>query len=684
MLTLSSTFTIRLRLPWLIVMLLCGMAGASRVVAVPSLAPGTPVPDMRILIDVSGSMRETDPENLRIPALNLLVDLVPDGSHAGVWTFGTDASPLVPLARVNEGWRGTARRLSGEIGSEARYTDIAQALEAADEAWLDPGVNPARMIVLLTDGKVDISETVADSASSREAILARLAPRLRAAGVRVYTIALSDDADLDLLSRLSLATDGFSSLARSADDLLEVFLSIFTRAVEQEALQIRGQAFHVDASISEFTALVFRPSNASDMVLHAPDGLSMRRFDHPDNVRWRDAERYNMVTVSNPRAGDWLLEADLQPGTRVNIITALRMRVEGLPGNLVLGERPTLRAWLEQDGERVTDAEFLDLFDFAVQLHADGKAGVVRDMVRVDGEAGVFETTFAGLDAAGEYEVRVRADGGTITREKVLPVRVVGDLFAVTVEGPEPGTDRATLRVTPERGFVVLADTRVEARALRPDGSSLGVKGEFVAVDGAWRVDVPLPQPGVHEVSLRISSRSVHGRDIVVHQGPFSFGEPVAQPTPAPPSPVVTSPQPPAPAATEDRPSLLRLVLVMGLLGVFGGAGLALVLRKRRAGQAAAESAPAGAEADPAVEAGPVEDPDGDEIELSAPAELVKKAAKELGLPEPPARAGTPVGPAYEGRAEEVAEEPPGPDARSASDDGEDKKDEDGDSPPRQ
>ncbi len=80
----------------------------------------------------------------------------------------------------------------------------------------------------------------------------------------------------------------------------------------------------------------------------------------------------------------------------------------------------------------------------------------------------------------------------------------------------------------------------------------------------------------------------------------------------------------------------------------------------------------------------PVEDPDGDEIELSAPAELVKKAAKELGLPEPPARAGTPVGPAYEGRAEEVAEEPPGPDARSASDDGEDKKDEDGDSPPRQ
>lgn len=44
--------------------------------------------DIRVLIDVSGSMRQNDPQNLRRPALRMLVGLVQPGTHAGVWTFG--------------------------------------------------------------------------------------------------------------------------------------------------------------------------------------------------------------------------------------------------------------------------------------------------------------------------------------------------------------------------------------------------------------------------------------------------------------------------------------------------------------------------------------------------------------------------------------------------------------------
>ncbi len=45
-------------------------------------------PDLRLLIDVSGSMKESDPDNLRAPALELIVRLLPEGARAGVWTFG--------------------------------------------------------------------------------------------------------------------------------------------------------------------------------------------------------------------------------------------------------------------------------------------------------------------------------------------------------------------------------------------------------------------------------------------------------------------------------------------------------------------------------------------------------------------------------------------------------------------
>lgn len=44
--------------------------------------------DFRVVIDVSGSMKQTGPQNLRVPALKLINGLIPTGSRAGVWTFG--------------------------------------------------------------------------------------------------------------------------------------------------------------------------------------------------------------------------------------------------------------------------------------------------------------------------------------------------------------------------------------------------------------------------------------------------------------------------------------------------------------------------------------------------------------------------------------------------------------------
>ena len=44
--------------------------------------------DVRIIVDISGSMKDTDPDNLRQPAVRLLARLLPEGASAGVWTFG--------------------------------------------------------------------------------------------------------------------------------------------------------------------------------------------------------------------------------------------------------------------------------------------------------------------------------------------------------------------------------------------------------------------------------------------------------------------------------------------------------------------------------------------------------------------------------------------------------------------
>jgi len=56
--------------------------------------------DVRVLIDISGSMKKNDPNNLRRPALRLLVGLLPEDSRAGVWTFGQYVNMQVPLGKV--------------------------------------------------------------------------------------------------------------------------------------------------------------------------------------------------------------------------------------------------------------------------------------------------------------------------------------------------------------------------------------------------------------------------------------------------------------------------------------------------------------------------------------------------------------------------------------------------------
>src|SRR5690554_1275320 len=66
--------------------------------------------DVRIIVDISGSMKETDPENLRRPAVRLLARMLPAGSEAGVWTFGQYVNMLVPHATVDDAWRNTVIR----------------------------------------------------------------------------------------------------------------------------------------------------------------------------------------------------------------------------------------------------------------------------------------------------------------------------------------------------------------------------------------------------------------------------------------------------------------------------------------------------------------------------------------------------------------------------------------------
>ncbi|MEL0069131.1 MAG: vWA domain-containing protein, partial [Gammaproteobacteria bacterium] len=151
-----------------------------------------PVSDVRVIVDISGSMKKNDPNNLRIPAIQLFSQLLPPDSQSGVWTFGQYVNMLVPLSEVTPEWKAEALRTSKQINSVGLFTNISGAIERASFDWSEADPDTKRSLVLLTDGMVDISKDPAKNAEAREELLNTLLPRLKQAGVTIHTIALSN------------------------------------------------------------------------------------------------------------------------------------------------------------------------------------------------------------------------------------------------------------------------------------------------------------------------------------------------------------------------------------------------------------------------------------------------------------------------------------------------------------
>ena len=96
-------------------------------VIIPTDAPADKGSDFRVLVDVSGSMKQSDPNDMRKPAVELLIRLAPDKSLVGIWTFGQHVDMLVPHRSVSGNWRNFSSSQVDQIHSSAMRTNIGLA-----------------------------------------------------------------------------------------------------------------------------------------------------------------------------------------------------------------------------------------------------------------------------------------------------------------------------------------------------------------------------------------------------------------------------------------------------------------------------------------------------------------------------------------------------------------------------
>ena len=390
-------------------------------------------PDVRVIIDVSGSMRSNDPEQLAASALELLAALLPDGTPAGVWTFGERVDNPLPLDEVGEGWREAAMALRPALVEYQPYTDIEASVRRAAESPADGW----RHLVLLTDGMIDLPPTrgakPAVDDASRRTLLDELAPALAERGVVVHAIAFSDAADLDLVERLSRTTGGLPALVASPESLLGAFVDIVERIFPADQVPLVEGRFVIEPGVEAFSALLFHTPQDAPLALIAPDGTRYTPEAPPSGARWQVEPRFDLIRVPDPVPGEWRLEGEVGGDSRIGVRGAVSLQLAPFPTVLNPGQALPLEAWLARGGEPWREAPE-NLAIGATLLDAEGAPQAEVWLARQE-ERFVGELTVPELDGAARLRLQAQGDGIVRLRELAVNVQPLLGLLDEAEEG---------------------------------------------------------------------------------------------------------------------------------------------------------------------------------------------------------------------------------------------------------
>ena len=120
----------------------------------------TDIYDLVLLIDESGSMKKNDPDNMRVEAAKLFVDLINvlgKGSRVSIVGFGENTNIYIPLTEIS-GNEDDIKNSINAIKSNQSLTDMKGALIVVKSMLDERQKQNKTAVIFLTDGKLDIND----------------------------------------------------------------------------------------------------------------------------------------------------------------------------------------------------------------------------------------------------------------------------------------------------------------------------------------------------------------------------------------------------------------------------------------------------------------------------------------------------------------------------------------------
>jgi|GEM_PF-1363033 len=382
-----------------------------------------------LMIDNSGSMKQSDPTNLRFSAARLFIALLDEADAAGVITFSTHSQALTHGLETS--------------GSVSKASLLAIATPAPADGWTDfkaafemarPWVALAQqdqaakvVILLLTDGEPQVP-------NSRASYQQETLQAARALGVPVMAIALTQKGQTPFLGQVVQQTGGTLTPAQSASDLLDAYLQIFSQVKDRAVLDGSGSRLELEPALAPFIerasfVLVARPGN-SPAALYAPGGQAV---DSMATAARLTDPAFQVVTVEHPAGGTWQFGPAVVRGAQARAILYSRLRLKiSLPSPAQEAGQPMpIRLQLYEDHDSVPIQVIGQANFSALVTRPDGSQerldrfyddGTHGDERSGDGE---YTRLYVNTDESGAYTVAVQGWKGVAPVTAVRSVAVI-------------------------------------------------------------------------------------------------------------------------------------------------------------------------------------------------------------------------------------------------------------------
>ncbi len=193
--------------------------------------------DIVLALDNCGSSRQNDPQPLMPQVVSAFAGRLGPGSRLGIVLFGDRAEVVLALAGPEApDFQDRVAASLKRIDYRGQRTDIPAGVERALYELRERGRPEAeRLIVLLTDGMVDLGSAAKDVERARW-LRESLAQEAKRVGVRIFGVAFTEAADFELMQSVAQTSGGDYFRVLAAADIPGAFERISAR-IQQIARQ---------------------------------------------------------------------------------------------------------------------------------------------------------------------------------------------------------------------------------------------------------------------------------------------------------------------------------------------------------------------------------------------------------------------------------------------------------------